>query len=231
MKQYEGRYISLANRLNSHLFKLTQIKKNYCSLLNGDDLLELKFALSDINNMLTLKMSISAINWLSKYFKVSVTEKAIILDKVDQMKPNQNGFDIMITCPYKIIGEVKCILPVRNGVRFGAAQKNAILADVKKLKLGTSRTPDTKDFFKFLFLIDLGYRTDQAILALLKVEKTRVVNEIRKMRNEMRPHILVWNEAIKLSSLSTDIVYFKKLSIDEKNSGYNQSSPSTNRRR
>ena len=71
MDTYIGRYNSLKKRLNNHLKKLTGIEKDYFSDLNQNDLLELKSVLYDINNVLTLKVTLSAADWICDFFKVS----------------------------------------------------------------------------------------------------------------------------------------------------------------
>ena len=126
MKEYIGRSIDIKNKINKHLTNLTGIDKDFYSTLSNKNLMELKSVLADINNVLTLKMTISAINWICSYFMFSETEKNEIIKATNEIKPNTNGFDIHISQAIKIVAEVKCISPVNNSDKFGAAQRAAI---------------------------------------------------------------------------------------------------------
>lgn len=212
MDTYIGRYNSLKKRLNNHLKKLTGIEKDYFSDLNQNDLLELKSVLYDINNVLTLKVTLSAADWICDFFKVSNSEKKEILEKIDNTKPNANGFDINIKSPKKIIAEVKCIIPINNGNKYGGAQWNSILDDAYKLKNGKRELTDTSDYYKFLFLIDIGERTDQAISSLLKESKPTSDKLLRTKRHEIKKHIILHSD--NQAKLRLDKIYFKTIKID-----------------
>ncbi len=182
MTQYQGRNIDLKDRINKHLSKLTGEERDFYSSMTQSDFIGLKTVLADINNVLTFQATISAANWLCIFFRLDLKSTSDILDTVDQTKPNTGGFDIFINAPYKIIAEVKCIAPINNGGKFGAAQWNSILDDLYKLKNGKGRLVDTTQHYKFLFLLNLGERTDQAILQLLKISKGTSDNELRLNR-------------------------------------------------
>lgn len=210
MKQYQGRNTDLKNRINSHLSKLTGIHKDYYSGLDSSDLLELKTVLADIHNVLTLKMTNAAAKWLCRFFEFDKNTRKEVLENIDKASPNQKGFDIHIEKPYKIVAEVKCISPVNEGNRFGAAQRNAILDDLSKLKNGKESVPDTSLYYKFLFMIDLGERTEQAILALLKESKIRIEKSYRIERNEIKKYVRILSHQ-KPVELNVKDVYLKTL--------------------
>ncbi len=96
MTNYEGRQKDLGEKLNRHLTKLTGQKKDYYNALSQEDLTELKTVLSDINNVFTLRLTLTATEWLCKTFKIDDKTNADIVKEIDSVKPNTNGFDIKI---------------------------------------------------------------------------------------------------------------------------------------
>ena len=214
MKNYIGRYSELKSKINNHLFKLTGVEVDYFSNLNQNDLLDLKTMLVDINNILTFKMTNSAANWICDFFKIDGFERLEIFEKIDSTKPNSNGFDIHINNQYKIIAEVKCISPVNNGEKFGAAQRASILEDLKKLDKGKYSVPDTSEYYKFLFLIDLGERTDKALIDILRPTNLRVETDVRKSRNEIKNKVLKFNDQIQIKDLELDKIYCKQILLE-----------------
>jgi endo-beta-N-acetylglucosaminidase D len=215
MKYYEGRQTDLKNRINKHLKKLTGKEYDYYSAMTQNDLVELKTVLADINNVLTFKTTLSAANWLCKYFGLDKNTEQNIIETVDKTKPNTKGYDIIITEPYKIIAEVKCISPVNNGGKFGAAQWNSILDDCYKLKNGKGLVADTSKYYKFLFLLDLGGRTDLAITQLLRISKGTSDKLLRANRHKIKEHVVLLSAIDTLKDIGFDKVYLKKIEIDK----------------
>jgi vesicle coat complex subunit len=213
MKQYQGRNIDLRNRINKHLGKLTGLDDDFYSRLSQSDLIELKTVYADINNLLTLKMTNTAAKWLCNYFKLSSDEKKNILHDVDQISPNAKGFDIHFTNPLKVIAEVKCISPVNKGNRFGAAQRNAILDDLNKLNDGKKSVIDTSRYIKILFLMDMGDRSTQAILQLMKESKIRIKTPMRIKRNDIKKYLQLLTDKSPVK-LNYKTIYIKALKID-----------------
>lgn len=213
MKNYEGRHSALKKKINGHLHKLTGNDFDFYSGLSQTDLIELKTALSDINNVLTFKTTISAANWLCNYFFIDRKSKERILQVIDKTKPNTKGFDIKIDEPVKILAEVKCISPVNNGEKFGAAQWNSILDDFYNLKNGKGKWDDTSGYYKFLFLLDLGDRTDNAVKQLLQISKGTSDKPLRLNRHEIKTHISLFTEDLTVRKLRLDKVYLKKMII------------------
>ena len=68
--------------------------------MTQNDLIELKTVLADINNVLTFKTTISALNWLFTHFMLGTNTRKNILETVDQIKLNTKGFDILISDTY-----------------------------------------------------------------------------------------------------------------------------------
>lgn len=214
MKNYIGRNNALKERMNLHLSKLTGIEKDYYSNLKSENILELKTVLSDIHNLLTLKLTIAAAKWVCNYFEIGEDAFQNIVQRVDSTKPNESGFDILIHEPIKLIAEVKCTLPINGGSKFGVAQRNSILDDIQKLKNGKKQQLDTSDFFKFMFIIDLENRSIEAIMDLLKKTNIRIETEARLSRNVARENAIFFTENLQKSELNLNCVYIKLIKLE-----------------
>ena len=158
-------------------------------------------------------MTICAAEWICNFFQLDNSYKQRVLAKVDDTKPNTNGFDIYITAPVKIIAEVKCIAPINNGDKYGAAQWNSILDDASKLKNGKRALLDTSDYYKFLFLVDLGKRTNQAISQLLRQSKGTSDKPLRANRHKVKEHILLLTDTDLKENLLLDKIYIKSIKL------------------
>ena len=197
-------------KFNTHLQKLTGVDKDYYSALKEEDVLELKSVLSDINNLLTYKLSIKAAEWIAEYFQLGEDEKRKILEDIDSTDPNSTGFDIVINEPLKIIAEVKCNIPVKGGSKFGAMQSKKLIEDVQKLLKGKRKIENTDDFFKFLFIINVGERSEIAIIKFTQKTNVRVENEERLNRNITRDFMEIIKDQ-NHGQLSKNKVYIKSL--------------------
>ncbi|MCA6372207.1 MAG: hypothetical protein IM631_12580 [Cytophagales bacterium] len=204
---------NLRERINDFLGRINNKKADYFGELTSYDLIEFKMALSDINNVLTLKTTLNFTTWLTKYFNVSNDKQIEILKTIDETKPNTNGYDIELP-DEKIIAEIKCIVPINGGNYYGAAQRNSILDDAIKLKRGKRNIRDTRDFIKIIGLIDLGQRTDIAIDKLCKeAVNVRTKEIIRIDRHDIVKHIKVIDNKTNPKELSTDFIYLKKVAV------------------
>lgn len=179
MKNFTSRNNDLKTKFNNNLQKLTGQKTDFYTALKNEDILELKTVLSDINNLLTYKLTLVAGKWIGTYFKLSSTEINTILEKIDSIEPNSQGYDIVINESIKVIAEVKCNIPVKGGSKFGSMQSKHLIEDAKKLLNGKRQIPDTSEYLKFLFIINIGVRTDNAVNKLLQKTTIRVENEER----------------------------------------------------
>lgn len=213
MKEETKRSESLKKKLNLHLNKLVNTEdKDFYSSIHTDDLINLKMLLSDINNILTLKLTEAAIHWLSEYFKLSLAEKELILSETDKVNPNSNGFDIKFDGSLKIIAEVKCNVPSSEGNRYLAAQRNSILDDALKLINGEKSLEDSNDYYKFIFLLNLGERTDKAINSLLSERNTRSTNPQRIRRNNVVKNMILLTDE-KSECINKQSVYLVSIVI------------------
>lgn len=154
--------------------KLHLDDKDYYNELTAKDFIELKALLSNINNIITLKLTLRFIDELPFLFNLSNAEKAEIIKKVQAVSPNANGFDIEIEKPIKLVAEVKGNIPIKQGVIFGSAQNDGIKKDLRSLKKGKKKsTTDPDGFYKFMVLPDteaVRKATDK-LLSQLKTNK------------------------------------------------------------
>lgn len=207
------RTLELKEKLNSFLNNLTKSEKDYYNTFNQSQLLDLKMALSDINNVLTLKTTLAFSNWIADYFNLSNDEHNKLVQEVNRTKPNTNGFDIQIP-KRKIIAEIKCIIPINEGFYYGAAQRNSILDDAIKLIKGKRKLPNTTKYIKLIGLIDLDEKTDKAIEKLIKPAKNiRTETQLRLDRHDIVHKLKLIDSSTRLSELTTDYVYLKKIKI------------------
>lgn len=212
MTEYQ-RSIDLGDKLNKFLYELTGKDEDYFSKLTPTQLIQLKAALANINNVLTLKTTIAFANWLSDALHLNSSEREKMISKVEKTKPNTNGYDIELP-ELNLIAEIKSIAPINDGNYYGAAQRNSILDDAQKLINGKKRVSETKSLIKFIGLLDLGERTDQAISKLMVPTKNiRTTQAIRIKRHEIVELLEIAPDNFKLTDLSPDKIYLKKVSI------------------
>lgn len=138
----------------------------------------------------------------------------MVLDKIDRTKPNEQGYDILIHEPIKLIAEVKCNSPVKEGAKFGAMQSKKLLEGAQKLLYGKKQLPITDNFLKFLFVIDLGNRSHEAVIELVRMTKIRVENEERLSRNIIREHLIILDDQMRIEQLQFDKIYIKVLKLE-----------------
>ena len=135
--------------------KLLLVSEDYYNRLNTESFIELKALLSNINNIITLRLTLNFIETLALLFSFSDKDKLEIIDIIQTVNPNANGFDIEIEKPIKLVAEVKGNIPINNGTVFGSAQRAGILKDFNSLKNGKKKSAtNPSDFYKFMVLPD-----------------------------------------------------------------------------
>lgn len=212
MAKYQ-RTEDLSRKLNKFLTGLTGKNEDFYSRMSPDEIIELKAALANINNILTLKTTAAFANWLSNSIHLTPSEHKLLTDQVEETKPNTNGYDIELPDKH-IIAEIKSIVPINNGNYYGAAQRNSILDDARKLVIGKRRISDTKSYLKFIGILDLGERTDQAIVKLMTPAKNIRTDEgFRIERHDMVNRLEIIQEPFNFKNLSTEKIYIKKIKI------------------
>ena len=129
--------------------------ENYLSKLTNEDLIGLKKAIANTNNLLTLKVTLGFIDRLHSRGIIDSNQADRIKRNVDGQHPNTIGFDVQDT-ESGIIAEVKCNIPVGEK-SFGAAQKNALKKDLQGLRNGNAKggIVNTDDYYKFMVVLDV----------------------------------------------------------------------------
>jgi hypothetical protein len=131
-------------------------KRDYYSILGVRGLLRLKAALNQVNNIITMKLTMSFIDWLVYNLHLDSDTKRALEDTVRRSKANSNGFDVRLDQPVQLLGEVKCNLPINGGLKYGTAQRNGIEKDIHALLHGKGKTmKSTEPYLKFMAFLDL----------------------------------------------------------------------------
>ncbi|URJ58981.1 hypothetical protein [Paenibacillus polymyxa] len=144
--------------------------EDYYSRLTVNDFEEMKTTLKDIHNIITYKTSLHFVDWLSERFPFVRENYQLYLQQLLATKPSDNGYDLVVSGGVNIIAEIKCNKPINGGYKFGSAQKNGIIKDIRGLLEGKSKVKgiNAKTYYKFLVIYDFGEHTLMAIQHLLK---------------------------------------------------------------
>lgn len=123
---------------------------NYKELTFGE-LLVLKKDLSNINNIITLQLTLAFIEKLYEDGIIEEGQAKQMIKAVKDKSVNANGYDIESTGNIKIIAEVKCNLPIHG--KLGAQQRENLYKDVGNL-LDGKNGKDPSDYVKILVVFD-----------------------------------------------------------------------------
>ncbi len=146
------------------VFNLEIDEKTYKEA-TAEKFVSLKKALSNINNIVTLKITNLFIEKLREDEFISKDQKIEMIENSNKQKANANGYDVEYPDPKKksnvekpkILAEVKCNIPVGK-TTFGSKQKDGILKDIEGLliaeKKTTSQLSATEGYFKFMVFMD-----------------------------------------------------------------------------
>lgn len=149
---------------------------DYYSRLSTHDMVELKNVLSNINNIITLRITLAFAEWLHRCGIVDAAQHAAIRCDIERTNANANGFDVQFSgrvgSARGIVAEVKCNIPVKPD-RFGAAQLTNLEKDVEGLLHGKTKAKgfDTSDCLKFLVLLDDGERVRKAAVRFVEAKR------------------------------------------------------------
>lgn len=129
---------------------------DYLKRLTINDLVEMKKAISNINNLITLKVTIGFIDEICRLGVVNNEQAERMRKEVDEQHPNTNGFDVQDK-ECRIIAEIKCNIPVGEK-SFGAAQKNALKKDLQGLRNGKTKgdIDNVGNYYKFMVIQDVS---------------------------------------------------------------------------
>ena len=82
------------------------------------------------------------------------------------------------------------------------------------MEKGKKQLADTSSYIKFLGLIDLGERTDKALIKLLKpTTQIRTKQELRISRHEVVKYLEAFDNYINKNSFDLNKVYIKKIKL------------------
>jgi hypothetical protein len=87
------------------------------------------------------------------------------------------------------VAEVKCNVPINGGTKYGAAQKNGIIADIEALLNGKSKAssaPAPAQSLKFMVFLDLP--AVRAANAHLIASNSRISKEFVILKTEQVPN-------------------------------------------
>ena len=129
---------------------------DYLKRLTINDLVEMKKAISNINNLITLKITLGFIDEICRLGIVNNEQAERMRKEVDEQHPNTNGFDVQDK-ECRIIAEIKCNIPVGEK-SFGAAQKNALKKDLQGLRNGKTKgdIDNVGNYYKFMVIQDVS---------------------------------------------------------------------------
>ena len=205
-KNFEGRLKTLNDKIDNSLGVITGNYTNFTEKFTAKNYLRLKSTLSDINNVLTLKLTFAFIDFLGEKFNFSQETVKDLKYKVDKVGPNTKGFDIEFNEPIKILAEIKCIDSEIG--KFSAIQKKNLFIDAYKLKYKESLI-DKSDFYKFLVVLDCGNGTDKSIKSFLNYKSVKL-NDERNRRMKVLSDIAFLNNKFDFKDLNKDKIYIIK---------------------
>lgn len=147
---------ALRHRLNRFFAEsLSLPEQDYYARLDAASLLRLKSALSDINNIMTLKVTLAFVDWVVARLSLDGRSAAELRSSVLEAKPSSNGYDIRLGHPVAFVGEVKCNVPINNGAVYGSAQRIGIEKDVAALLNGKRKASLAPgECLKFMAFLD-----------------------------------------------------------------------------
>lgn len=152
-----SRQIDLEEKFNRYWNQALKTKgEDYLKRLTINDLVEMKKAISNINNLITLKITLGFIDEICRLGIVNNEQAERMRKEVDEQHPNTNGFDVQDK-ECRIIAEIKCNIPVGEK-SFGAAQKNALKKDLQGLRNGKTKgdIDNVGNYYKFMVIQDVS---------------------------------------------------------------------------
>lgn len=166
-------------------------KENY-SQMPLADLLALKNELREINNIVTVRVTIAFVDFLEKENIISRSDAERIKEIVNKTNANENGFDLEDE-ECHILAEVKCNNPTNEGKLLGQ-QKRGIQNDLAGLQNGKIKRKniDTKDYYRFMVLLDN--------------EKPSIQNAIKELLND-KDECILYSPGVPISKGNTYIVF------------------------
>lgn len=161
--------------------------KDYYGSLDLEKILELKSVLSEINNTLTLQLTLGFVSLISKILSIPPLLSKNLIGEVLATKPSANGYDIHMKHGTPFVAEVKCNIPINGGTKYGAAQKNGIISDIESLMHGKTKAAQTHEqTLKFMVFLDLP--TVRAANEHLRHSNSKISKEFRLLGQDEIPN-------------------------------------------
>ena len=205
----------LQEKFNQFWESIFDDKKDYFKNLSTEKLIELKKAVHDINNIITLRVTNQFVDLLYEEKLISSSQAKRIKEAIDKQHPNTNGFDICFTRDsghpddMNIIAEIKCNIVPKDKKSYDANQFDSIISDIQHLlnNKGTSQISNESinDYFKFMVLLN-GENVADAIDNLME----RVGKNINKY-SEINGKLRVYSG--KNINLQKDVVYIVPIDL------------------
>ena len=194
----------LSSAFNDFWRKALNSNEDYYSKLTLKEFVNLKKAITNINNIITMLVTESFVKTLHKDGVISTPQQSEMLEQLFETHANTNGFDVEYSAgQMKIVAEVKCTIPV-NETSFGAAQENSIMEYVDHLfhskKKSDLTSEDIQDYYKFMVFLD--------------VKNVRISTQ--KLIRKLTKKGLNVTEYTPKTKLQKDIVYFIYISTENK---------------
>ena len=154
-------------------------------------IIDLKSVLANINNLITLLATHAVAYKIAEAFEFPEEDTRELIDKIDNVGPNTNGYDIKIDDP-KILVEVKCNKLIDG--KFGANQLKSMQNDILKLldpslgdyKKAYELIENTSEYLKILAIVDFDNVSAQQLFNHLRKERKYKpeTDEKRKKRKD-----------------------------------------------
>lgn len=141
-----------------------EFKKDAYKKISAGKFVSLKKALSNINNIVTLKVTNLFIEQLVNDEFIGKDQGSRMKADVNSISANANGYDVEYTTDKEdernILAEVKCNIPVGK-TTFGSKQKDGILKDIEGLLNGKEKSKlKAKVGSYFKFMVFMNYEED-----------------------------------------------------------------------
>lgn len=167
MSENVDRERNLADKFNKASCEIFNSKIEYKDL-KISHFIELKNVLSNIHNIITMKVTEAFINKLEDGF-INPDQADRMKSLVNNTSANANGYDVRYDestkldikkGDKKILAEVKCNLPY-NKLTFGSDQKKRIIEDIDGLLNGKTKEEIEKTDEYYKFMVFLSYENGE----------------------------------------------------------------------
>lgn len=165
----KNRERNLEDKFNKASCEIFKSKIKYKDL-KISDFIELKNVLSNIHNIITMKVTEAFINKLEIDKFITCEQAERMKSLVNNTSASANGYDVRYdeSTNRKILAEVKCNLPY-NKSTFGSGQIDGIFDDIKGLLKGKNKEKiKTDDYYKFMVFCHMKMERGRALKKALK---------------------------------------------------------------